>query len=86
MAWVPPEESRNLDLKLRQDRSMQVVKSAVTFLGDNPNERGCFLEQLSASSRGEQDLLGTPDESRLVIFKIRVRADRAKEPQEQTDK
>jgi hypothetical protein len=58
---------------------MEVVKSALAFLVDHPNERGCFLEKLSASGRGEQDLEPTPEESRRVIFKIRVRADRADE-------
>jgi flagellar motor protein MotB len=80
------EESQNLNLKLSQDRSMQVVKSALAFLVDHPDERGCFLEKLSASGRGEQDLESTPEESRRVIFKIRVRADHAEEMQKQTEK
>jgi flagellar motor protein MotB len=80
------EESQNLNLKLSQDRSMEVVKSALTFLVDYPNERSCFLEKLSASGRGEQDLEATPEESRRVIFKIRVRADRADELHKQTEK
>jgi chemotaxis protein MotB len=81
-----PEESQNRNLKLSQDRSMQVVKSSLAFLGDHPSERGCFLEKLSASGRGEQDLEATPEESRRVVFKIRVRADHADELQKQTSK
>jgi flagellar motor protein MotB len=73
------EESQNLNLKLSQDRSMEVVKKTLAFLVDRPQERGCFLEKLSASGRGEQDLEKTAEESRRVIFKIRVRADRAEE-------
>jgi len=81
-----PEESQNLNLKLSQDRSMQVVKNALAFLVDHPNERGCFLEKLSASGRGEQDLEATPEDSRRVIFKIRVRADRADDLRKQTER
>jgi len=81
-----PEESQNLNLKLSQDRSMQVVKSALTFLVDHSNERGCLLEKLSASGRGEQDLESTPEESRRVIFKIRVRADHAQEIEKRTER
>ena len=36
-------------------------------------KRGCFLEKLSASGRGEQEQEATPEESRRVIFKIRVK-------------
>ena len=72
-----PEESQNLNLKLSQDRSMEVVKQALMVLNDMPSERACFLEKLSASGRGEQDLERTPEDSRRVIFKIRVRADQA---------
>ena len=81
-----PEESQNLNLKLSQDRSMEVVKSALAFLVDHPNERGCFLEKLSASGRGEQDLEATDEDSRRVIFKIRVRADLAAEVQRRAEK
>jgi flagellar motor protein MotB len=74
-------ESQNLNLKLSQDRSMEVVKKTLESLDDNTTERGCLFEKLSASGRGEQDLGPTPEESRRVIFKIRVRADRAEEVQ-----
>ena len=74
-----PAESENLNLKLSQDRSMEVVKAALTVLDGLPEQRSCFLEKLSASGRGEQDLERTPEESRRVIFRIRVRADHAEE-------
>lgn len=74
-------ESQNLNLKLSQDRSMEVVKKTLESLNDNSVQRGCLFEKLSASGRGEQDLGPTPEESRRVIFKIRVRADRAEEVQ-----
>ena len=77
-------ESENLNLKLSQDRSMEVVKNALSVLQEMPNERGCFLEKLSASGRGEQDLERTPEESRRVIFKIRVKADKAESLQRAT--
>lgn len=72
-----PEQSQNQNLKLSQDRSMEVVKRTLQALTSHPGERGCFLEKLSASGRGEQDLQSTADRSRRVIFKIRVKADLA---------
>ena len=68
------EESQNNNLKLSQDRSMAVVKEALTDLAGHEAERKCFLEKLSATGRGEQDPEKTDDESRRVIFKIRVKA------------
>jgi hypothetical protein len=59
-------------LKLSQDRSMEVVKKTLLYLGDSPKERACLLEKLSATGRGEQDLEATADKSRRVVFKIRI--------------
>jgi flagellar motor protein MotB len=67
------EASQSLNLKLSQDRSMEVVKSALANLQGMNTERGCFLEKLSASGRGEQEPEATLDDSRRVIFKIRVK-------------
>jgi len=67
------EESQSLNLKLSQDRSMVVVKNALADLSSMEAKRGCFLEKLSASGRGEQEQEATPDESRRVILKIRVK-------------
>ena len=67
------EESQNLNLKLSQDRSMEVVKSALSDLADMEPRRSCFLEKLSATGRGEQEQEATPEESRRVILKIRVK-------------
>jgi outer membrane protein OmpA-like peptidoglycan-associated protein len=69
-----PEESQNLNLKLSQDRSMEVVKSTLANLNDRKDHQACFLEKLSASGRGEQELEATADESRRVILKIRVKS------------
>lgn|ERR1700739_2220833 len=68
------EESQNNNLKLSQDRSMAVVKESLADLSEDNTERSCFLEKLSATGRGEQDPEKTDDESRRVIFRIRVRA------------
>ena len=68
------EESQNLNLKLSQDRSMEVVKNALADLAGMEAKRACFLEKLSASGRGEQEQEATPNESRRVILKIRVKA------------
>lgn len=67
------EESQSLNLKLSQDRSMVVVKNALADLSSMETKRNCFLEKLSASGRGEQEQEATPDESRRVILKIRVK-------------
>jgi flagellar motor protein MotB len=72
------EDSKNLNLKLSQDRSMEVVKTSLSYLSGDSAQRACFLEKLSASGRGEQDLEATADESRRVVFKIRVRAENVK--------
>ena len=66
------EESQQLNLKLSQDRSMEVVKKTLLYLQGSPKERGCLLEKLSATGRGEQDLEATADKSRRVVFKIRI--------------
>jgi outer membrane protein OmpA-like peptidoglycan-associated protein len=68
------EESQNNNLKLSQDRSMAVVKEALADLSGKEPDRSCFLEKLSATGRGEQDPEKTDDESRRVIFRIRVKA------------
>jgi outer membrane protein OmpA-like peptidoglycan-associated protein len=70
-------ESQNLNLELSQKRSMEVVKKSLSFITADNSQRQCFLEKLSATGRGEQDLQLTPEDSRRVIFRIRVRADRA---------
>jgi outer membrane protein OmpA-like peptidoglycan-associated protein len=66
------DESQQRNLKLSQDRSMEVVKQTLIDLQAFPKERGCLLEKLSATGRGEQDLEATADKSRRVVFKIRV--------------
>ena len=69
------EESEGLNLKLSQDRSMEVVKSALSELAGMNERRSCFLEKLSATGRGEQDQEpnAPPEHNRRVIFKIRVK-------------
>jgi flagellar motor protein MotB len=70
-------DSQNMNLELSQKRSMEVVKKSLSFLTNDEGQRQCFLEKLSATGRGEQDLQATEEDSRRVIFRIRVRADRA---------
>lgn len=69
-----PEESQDNNLKLSQDRSMAVVEEALADLNGREPDRSCFLERLSATGRGEQDPEKTDEESRRVIFRIRVKA------------
>lgn len=71
------------NLKLSQDRSMQVVRESLKVLSgraqaSSPLE-SCLLDLLSASGRGRRDpflVNGAEDRarSRRVIFKIRVRS------------
>ena len=53
---------------------MEVVKNALADLTGMGTKRSCFLEKLSASGRGEQEQESTPEASRRVILKIRVKA------------
>jgi flagellar motor protein MotB len=71
---VSLEESQSLNLKLSQDRSMEVVRKTLQDLSSQPAARTCMLEKISASGSGEQDLKGTPDQSRRVVLKVRVNA------------
>ncbi len=72
-------QSQSLNLKLSQDRAMEVVQKTLHYLENAPAERGCFLEKLSATGRGEQDLEATADKSRRVVLKIRVNSMRGPE-------
>jgi len=67
-----PEESESLNLKLSQDRAMEVVKKLLSNLSGS-NDRPCFLNKLSASGRGQQETRDTAEESRRVVLKIRLR-------------
>jgi hypothetical protein len=55
---------------------MAVVEESLADLEGTGKEqdRSCFLEKLSATGRGEQEPEKTDDESRRVIFRIRVKA------------
>jgi flagellar motor protein MotB len=71
-----PEQSQDSNLKLSQDRSMAVVEESLADLegAGKEQDRSCFLEKLSATGRGEQEPEKTDDESRRVIFRIRIKA------------
>ena len=66
------EESQNRNLKLSQDRAMDVVQDSLEALGGDSKARGCFIEKLTASGRGEQDREATEAQSRRVVLKVRV--------------
>lgn len=73
-------EGEAFNLRLSQDRSMEVVKRSLNSLEEHrmTQERAFFLDKLSASGRGEQSASADPDkvnneEDRRVIFKIRIR-------------
>lgn len=75
-----PSQGEADNLRLSQDRSMEVVKHSLDALEHHNmfEERTFFLDKLSASGRGEQDASPDPakevnEEDRRVIFKIRIR-------------
>ena len=67
------------NLRLSQDRSMEVVKQSLQSLEISPELRRFFLDKLSANGRGESQpaLPDRPDaeENRRVVFKIRIKPD-----------
>lgn len=72
------DEGPAYNLRLSQARSMEVVKFSLMALDDSPL-RPCFRGLLSASGRGQEELLpnvpGDDARQRRVMFKIRVKAD-----------
>jgi chemotaxis protein MotB len=64
------------NLKLSQSRSMAVVSESMEILGE---KRGCFLDLLSATGRGDAHPIDrvnlSSPENRRVEFRIRVRPD-----------
>ena len=66
------------NLELSQKRSMDVVRTSLSTLSPGP-ERDCFRGLLSASGRGQEELLdGVPPDDlqqRRVVFKIRTQQD-----------
>lgn len=72
-----PEESQARNLKLSQERSMEVVEKTLSALAGRPGLRSCLLEKISATGRGEQDLAETADKSRRAVIKVRVNANHA---------
>lgn len=71
------EESQQKNLRLSQERSMEVVDKTLTALQGQPVLRSCLLEKISAGGRGEQDLAETADKSRRAVIKVRVNATHA---------
>jgi outer membrane protein OmpA-like peptidoglycan-associated protein len=66
--------SEEANLQLSQDRALAVVKASLHTLEDQPPARSCFLNKLAAVGRGQMDPEYTPQASRRVIFRIRVKA------------
>lgn len=73
------EKDPTYNLKLSQDRSMNIVQAGYELLTD---QKECFLRFVSASGRGSRDLVMDPltgevdnRKSRRVIIKIRLRSE-----------
>ena len=73
------ETNKEKNLVLSQQRSMSVVSESLKILADNEARKGCFLELLSATGRGDAHPRDKSDpyspKNRRVEFKIRVRSD-----------
>jgi flagellar motor protein MotB len=69
--------NKEKNLELSQQRSMAVVAESLSVLGQAPKERGCFLDLLSATGRGDAHPINSSDpyspQNRRVEFRIRVR-------------
>lgn len=79
-AHLPASAGEQWNLRLSQDRSMEVVKQCLAALEDAPEQRSFFLAKLSASGRGESDPIredASAEENRRVVFKIRVKSDKS---------
>lgn len=75
---------RAYNLRLSQARSMEVVKTSLNAIaGSGADARDCFRRMLSASGRGQEEPLsgirGDDSRQRRVVFKIRVKADVARQ-------
>lgn len=77
-ASLPTNQGEAWNLRLSQDRSMEVVKQCLSALESRPELREFFMKKLSASGRGQSEPVrpdASDDENRRVVFKIRVKSD-----------
>nr|WP_320133922.1 OmpA family protein [uncultured Holophaga sp.] len=75
---LSPSEGEAWNLRLSQDRSMEVVKHCLAVLEDQPGLRSFFMDKLSAAGRGESEPVhpgASDEENRRVVFKIRVKSE-----------
>lgn len=75
---LPPNQGEAWNLRLSQDRSMEVVKQCLATLESRPELREFFMKKLSASGRGQSEPVrpdASDEENRRVVFKIRVKSD-----------
>lgn len=75
---LPGADGPQMNLELSQRRSMDVVRWSLASLTSG-HERDCFRGLLSASGRGQEELLpdlpGDHPRQRRVVFKIRTQQD-----------
>lgn len=72
-------ESQIRNLRLSQERAMEVVETSLAALSGDDEARTCLLEKLTATARGEQDPEATAAESRRVVLKVRLHSRQATE-------
>lgn len=75
---APGVDGPQMNLELSQRRSMDVVRLSLDSLSSG-DQRDCFRRLLSASGRGQEELLpefpGDHPKQRRVVFKIRTQQD-----------
>ena len=80
-AELSPQEGRMYNLGLSQRRSMNFVQASTAVLKNSEGLLGCYLQLVSATGRGQEDLLpSTPPDAaqqRRVLLRIRLRTERA---------
>jgi hypothetical protein len=72
---VSPVVSLNRNLRLSQQRAMEVVNQSVLPLEDDQATRTCLEEKMTASGRGTPEDQTESGDSRRVEFKIKLRSE-----------
>jgi outer membrane protein OmpA-like peptidoglycan-associated protein len=78
---LSPQDGRMYNLALSQRRSMHFVQTSTAALKNDEELLGCYLQLVSATGRGQEDLLpsvpGDAAQQRRVLLRIRLRTDLA---------
>lgn len=76
---LTPQDGRMYNLELSQRRSMHFVQVSTSSLRNRESLLSCYLQLVSATGRGQEDLLptvpGDAAQQRRVLLRIRLRND-----------